>query len=479
MARSLGITYGGFDLGESPYHLHLPVTIESGYSELRIVAQVVVEGTGLANLENREAALSAAFRKPRQDFSYTLGGVTRSYSESDWTGLGIRASSRKLPSEEFMGLAALHEITIEADLPADLAGEDYIVEAERTLSEDSSGRRTVLVSGVSTASAADNESARTKLASVVDAHVAAVVAEVDNTVTWEEIAATESWDKHDQRVRWTRSRRELLADQGTTTDVAAIRDDSLQVRIVSDIRENDPALGGQELDRADVNYSCSVKHQVTKDLVGLYQSEIRKTLIGRIRSAGGTGALAVVTESVTYDQTANTIVANLTVLIANATLIEAYTVGAYEAARGVNRVPVWSGDPHARALLASPGELVRSSTVAVLVVGDRTEALQAARDLIGAEWEPGSFGKSGSGVPDRAMTGPQAAQRGLGGSGGGWLRIGESIGGIRTKRLGQNAQALDVTAAVLTGVDDYVVPVTDPRTPTGFRPGSRVSSVAR
>lgn len=464
MARALTIDYGGFTLGDPPYSLHLPVSITSSYRQTTITAQVVVTGTSDTDLEQNEQALEAAFRKPRQAVTYTKNGASRSYSESNRTALFIEASSRKIPDADFMGLATLYEIGISWRQPANLAGEDFLLDVTSVVTEDLSGIRSIEVRGQCTADDGANQSARTQLASVIDSAVSDAQDEVDNSATWEEISESESWDRYDQIVTWSRTVRELIADQGASgRDVSSIRNDRLSVAVNLQ-SPGDATNAAQRLIPVIADFSCNVRHTVTTNLAAVYADEVRPLMLTRIRAAlGGNGSsLAIVDEVKEFDQNSNTLRAQLSILAASTTLLEAQQTVSIQATRGVSLTPVWDGNQHSRAITPAPGELVRTDTVAVLVLGGPGEALAQARSLIDREdWIPESFEDGSPGQRQGgAIEGDEAAQVGLGGTNGGWLVIAESEPQTIQSVIGKELQ-FTVTALTLSRASVYVVPQTE------------------
>lgn len=465
MARALTIDYGGFTVGDPPYSLHLPVSITSSYRQTTISAQVVVTGTSITDLEDNEQALEAAFRKPRQAVTYTKDGSSRAYSEANRTALFIEASSRKIPDADFMGLATLYEISMSWRQPANLAGEGYLLDVSSVVTEDLSGIRTIEIRGQCTADDGANQSARTQLASVIDSAVSDIQDEVDNAATWEEISDTESWDRYDQIVTWSRTVRELIADQGASgRDVTSIRNDSLSV--VVDIQSpGDATSASQRLIPVVANFSCNVRHTISTSLATIYTSEIRPLMLTRITAALGGGSIAIVDEVKEFDQTSNTIRAQLSILAATTTLLESRLTVSTQATRGVSLVPVWDGNQHSRAITPAPGELVRTDTVSVLVLGGPGEALAQARALIGREdWIPESYEDGSPGQRQGgAIEGEEAAQVGLGGLDGGWLVMAESEPQTVQTVVGREQQ-FTVTALTLARASVYVVPQTEKST---------------
>lgn len=468
MARALTIDYGGFTVGDRPYSLHLPVSITSAYRQTTISAQVVVSGTSITDLENNEQALEAAFRKPRQVVTYTKDGSSRVYSEADRTALFIEATSRKVPDADFMGLAALYEISISWRQPANLAGEDFLLELNSVLTEDFSGKRTIEVRGQCTADDSANQSARTQLASVIDGAVSDVQDEVDDSATWEELASTESWDRYDQIVTWSRTVREIIADQGTTaTNISSIRNESLSV-VVNIPSPGDATFDTQRLIPALADFSCNIVHTVTTNIAAVYASEVRPLMLARIRAALGSGTIAIVDEVKEFDQSDNTLRARLSVLVAKTVVLESQRVTAISSTRGITMTPVWDGNQHSRAITPAPGELVRTDTAAVLVLGGAGEALAQARALIDREaWTPESF-EDGSPGPNQggAISGEEAATVGLGGAGGGWLIVAESEPQTVESIIGK-AETFRVTALTLSVASVYVAPQVSQQGGTG------------
>lgn len=477
MARALTISYGGFTIGDPPYSLHLPTTISSNYGRTTIAAQVVVTGTSVGDLESNEQALEAAFRKPRQNITHTKNGITRTFTEADRTALFIEASSRKVPDADFMGLAALYEISISFERPADLSGEDFLTGVSSVVTEDFSGKRTIEVRGQVTADSTTPRSARTQLAAVVDTFVGTVQDEVDSGATWEEIAATETWDRRDQKASWSRTVREIIADQGASgRDVASIRNESLSVA-VQFAAPGDASFESSRLIPVIANYSCNVVHTSTTDLASVYTTEIRPLMLTRIRAGLGAGSIAIVDEVRDFDQSDNTIRARLVILAATVELLEAEYIEGDAAQLGVSLIPVWDGGQHSRAIVPAPGNLVRTDTVSVLVLGGESAARARAAGFFPRPiWSPESYGRvGGGGGLGGAISGEEAAAIGSGGSGGGWLVIAETTPQLKTSVVGRG-QTFRLTTATLTRTSVYVVPRVRPQ--TGLGDSRTFSSVA-
>lgn len=358
MARLLKISYAGLTLGlggNASITLTDKYRAAYSYADFTITADVVVRSATRSTFLTAEAALITAFRKPDQDLDVELGGTDRhSFAAASGTGFNARATCEKVGGEEDTANSARYRISVTVQLPADLSGRDGRQSSSVSVDSTPSGKRTVVIEGVYTATSS-NPTAMAQYVSVGTTYCDSVITAIGgtfdlltpvNTGSGFGAAAGFSYDDQNRVVRFRRVYEEVIYNEGAgAAQVSGVRQQSLVIERTKPTKSGDPAANSAPLTQARAAYSCSVDKNVNTDLATLWEGTIRPHLVAEIAAAAG-GTVVVVNDTVRYGRSENTISAELDCLVRSTGLIYAKLEFEDVIPAGRQLVPVWSGDPY-------------------------------------------------------------------------------------------------------------------------------------
>jgi len=373
-ARDFTIVYGSQTIGGNGESIAFPIvgklTTAESPEEFSCSFSFLVSGTSPANFEDNLSTVRTAFRKPNQSLTITVGDTqTRDtwYSFDHQTGTGFNATPEitKEAAEEDSGLLQRLTVSIEIQLPADKLGIEDGQLGRRTTNVSvetaASGRRTLIIDGVYTATTT-NETAVAQYAASIDAYALAVHQAYDSGATWELVE--DRTNIEDTAIAGTspdadigkgkvctfrRAYEELLIPQaGTPNDAEIIR----QRFRCQTLKFNRDTVGGlavsTDSDRLMIAYNCEIDTAKTgTDLVQTYEEKVRGFIYDEARDMTGIeSGLIIYKETVDYNFDTNEIAATMEVggvagdlNTASVEIEDAYSD------TGQTLVPVWSGDP--------------------------------------------------------------------------------------------------------------------------------------
>ena len=263
---------------------------------------------------DRLEALEAAFRTPRGDLLITFSGdAWIDLKHSDNSALNVDARFIKAGGDYDTGTSRKYTLTIEGQMPADLAGQSGRQSSNVKISTDSSGIRTVTISGVYTAIAGNTALAQH------DANVAtyttAVITALGGTFELVEPITVDHDDANDI-ANFTRTFREVIFNQSAgTLDDPEIKSQSIVVS-ASTTAPGDSPLGTQIAQEigAPLKTSGSVLRPVqltvqanmhvdkdqTTDLRGLWEGKLRSHL-RNVALSYANGTAYITEERPTFD----------------------------------------------------------------------------------------------------------------------------------------------------------------------------------
>ncbi len=371
MARTFQVNYGGYVVGLSGDDSEVKPTdkfrMDQDYTTVSCTFEVIVLGASASAFQSAEAALIAAFTKPDQALTVTLGGSTRlTFDPSSNTGFNAQPGIEKLGGVEDTDRSARYRITVAMGLPADLSGKDGRQSSSVAVTVDPAGIKTVTLSGVYTA--LSSNSARAQFESAIATYVAAVKSTLSIT-DWELVGRpTEEDDDNGKVLRFSRVYRELIHNQGIgTVDVAGIVNDRLRIRRNDGATNDTTELGQTEpLRSLSLSYTCFVDRGTSTDLDGFYESTIRPHLINQATDIAGTGVI-VTDETPTFDIAANRVYVDMRLEADTGTGLLAATVETEDiVSSGEVRFVLWDGNPFRRDVYQGPQSHVRRRRKSIL-----------------------------------------------------------------------------------------------------------------
>jgi hypothetical protein len=315
MARTnpFSITYGGRQVGGSTvYQLFGPYVFDKSFTNLRLVFDVLITADTVANLKTYSDNLQTDFSKrltDAQTLVIDLDGNSWTYTMGT-TLLNAEASIAKTGNEETdRGRSRMYTVTIEAELPADDNGlRDVKVHVEM----EPSRRKVVTMKGVYTADS--DADAKENYQTNFDAEATNFLAAIDAAANWELVNEDYSLDRqmdvyddpYPHTCEFARQYVELLYPQGTTTDVAAIRDHRV---IFSNMRQHpgDSTESVKRLQRVVATYDCSVDVDQSTDLHSVFENTVKSNIKTNFVSEFSPSVYAVEEQRVSYDETNNRI----------------------------------------------------------------------------------------------------------------------------------------------------------------------------
>ena len=316
--RTLRFVYGALTIGAgqsgSNYTLTGIYDFDESYPVALLSFRVAINAATPASFLTSEAALIAAYTKPDQKLEVKLSSTTRhTYdpSSSVNTGFNQRADCSRVPGSIHTDRSGLYECTVSVELPADLSGRAGRLTSSVDVQEDSSERRTCVITGVYTA--LSNKAARAQFAAEIDGYADGVITGLSGT--WEKVrdpvAQSDDQDKH---LRFVRVFREIKRDQSAAgADLAAVVNPSMIIRRALVATES-PVGTAEPPARLQVEYSADVKFSETTDLDALWTDTIRPYALTEIESVANISIWAVNEETVRFDPSNNRLEATLDII---------------------------------------------------------------------------------------------------------------------------------------------------------------------
>ena len=420
VTRELSITYGGVTVGgTSDVYLldhSYPRTVRGDYESITATCTVQVVGSSEALFVANCKALETEFMEPYQDVAITLGSESWAYSHASNTGVLARPSWEVVPHPSNSARSRLYECSVTVQRPADYTGKAGLRVAQITVTTDLSGRRTLDVAGTYTS--LSSAGATAQFTSAYPTYLGTL--ETALTGTWERGAVSYTADDEDKVITFRVASSEPGYSQAGSSDHAAIKGQSLTVSR-TELGPGDRP-GVVRLRTLAVAYEATIVRSVTTDLDGFYHATIKPFLLARVRDIAGSASIALVRQSPSYDHENNRITVALEVMAAGGSGLLAHSeVTQDEDREPIQLVPVWDGNPFARASMPVPAHSTRAITITKLMLG-------AASSSRGGEGGGGGGGGSWGSINDAfgGLIGGAMGQTSLGGGGG----ISDAFGGL-------------------------------------------------
>lgn len=314
VTRTLKITYGSFVLDSTgDYYIDGRWTVQKDYDKAALSCVVVVQNETAATFITSCQSIEAAFRIPRQRLKVEVDSTTVfDLHPTGSTGFNAEPSIEKLDDDVATGRSRRYRVTVRCELPADLSGQSGRRLASVTLDQDASKRRRISVAGRYTAVPGGSDSALTQYQNSAAAYRSALITAIGGGGTFDLIQDVATRDDSDKNCDFVFVLQEdLYGPTSATLSHASIR--GAAIRFAADqAAPGDAPSGVKRLQRVVVSIDCSVDNDVSTDLEGLWTTEIRPWLISQARTRFGASAVARVGDTPTYDRTANTISATVT-----------------------------------------------------------------------------------------------------------------------------------------------------------------------
>jgi hypothetical protein len=313
ITNPFSIEYGGQSVGgaSSTYQLLGPYVIDKSYDSLRLVFDVVVVGTSIANLQSLSDTLETAFQKrltASDTLKVTMGGNTWTYTHGT-TILKTRASISKSGNPETdRAFSRAYTCVVEGELPASAAADGGLRDVEVVVNFEASRQKTVTFRGTYTATSAGDAKARYE--SNGDTLVAGYLDVVDDAATWELVDESYTLDREQADsgpsphiLNWTRQYLELLAEQSQgSLDDGQIKDHRITFTDLGQY-PGDSSQDASRLRRVVGSYDCAVDIEQTTNLRSVYDSKIKPHLRQLFQSNFQPQQFAVEEERISYDET--------------------------------------------------------------------------------------------------------------------------------------------------------------------------------
>jgi hypothetical protein len=390
VTRELSVTYGATTVGgtSAVYLLHGPVRIDKSYDRVTVSFQVAcTDISSEANFAATAQALEAAFRKPWQALTITLGSTTvASYSHTSNTGYNAQPSIQETGDERYeTGRSRLYAISVTCEVPADLSGQSGRRYSSVALEKSPAGQNTVTISGRYTA--LSGNSARAQYEASIEAYVSAVLTAIGGT--YEKVAETASADDQNKNLDFARTYLELLYNQsqGTLDNTTIFRHSVLYTRQA--VGPGDAPRGNaRRLERVSAVYEAWVE-KATTDLESVYQNTIRPFLLAQVQEIWTPSLLALIEEGTPMmDRTAQRIQGTLTfaMVTTGSGVLEYAERSRIENEPGVVFTPVANGNALAKHVDDGPARRLRTMSRRSRIVGERSPSDGAFRLGDGFKW---------------------------------------------------------------------------------------------
>lgn len=397
MAITFSITYAGVTVGGSSayYLLHCgegeaPMRLSKNNATFTLSAFVVCRGSSVSEFTTKADALEGAFRTLAGDLSYTFGSSTTSFTQSGNTGMNARPSIEKVGSLKFdTDRSRLYQISVALTLPADASGKNGLREGSIEIRTEPSGRITATIAGAVTA--LSSASAYVQAGTCI----AAMVSDLTTALSLTMQAVEPRWIKYDDRNKeatFVHTLREILyAESSGGLDHASITTNQFAIERAEtypgDHNGNGPPV------RLAAVYSADVAKAVV-DLPGFWNSTIKPWLISRLRSIAAAGGVAILELKPSFDLWNNRVSASAVMLACVSSTWGRRITTETEEETATRLVPVWNGDPYARA--KSQGFATKRLTITETVI--RFGGSSAAPAGAGGSAGGFQFGSNGGGT---------------------------------------------------------------------------------
>jgi len=317
VTRSYTLVYGSLTVGGSTDYL-IPgkVTFTKGYETSTVAFQVLVQSTSDATFATNCATVEAAFRLPRQAFSWTVNSqthlsFTHSSGASGNTGFNAAPTITKSGAKADTGNSRLYDVSITFQMPADLSGQSGRQSGNVVVDYDPSRRIVITITGRYTALASNN--AKAQYDAAIGSYSSAALSAYGSGLTFDLVREDINPDESDKVCDFTRVYQQVLyAPTSGGLSHASIRSSSIRYARQRPAPGDSPGKSARRLETVAATIDCHVDNTVTTGIWALYADSIRPYLISQAQSKFSPSSTAIVDEVRDFDPSGNRLTATLT-----------------------------------------------------------------------------------------------------------------------------------------------------------------------
>ena len=372
VTRELSIVYDTLTIGGGSDSLLLDgeYTLSEGPDQMSLTCSFVVVGTSEADFDAELDAVESALRTPRKRLRVILGAATL-YDFNPAVNTGYNC----IPNLSKPGDATVdsgRSCRVNASFTMDLPAEKYLQSGRRDstvqFSKDEADRRHIIVSGEYRADPSGGTS-KSAYDSAISSYIASITSLLGGT--YDKINEQITYNDTNTILNFTYELLEILFNQNAgTLDDEDIIDPQLSARVVREWPGDTPGGGVQRKVEIEVNYTCAIDAERTKDLVWKYEGGLRthifQTAVDGFSSGGSAALLA---ESFDPDRYSNRITATMRILVVGSGVLSFIKTVTIDDNFGVSLIPVYNGNVFARYKFDGPATRRRTTTTTKTVVG--------------------------------------------------------------------------------------------------------------
>ncbi len=454
---------------------------------------VFVGGTSYANFLLHCQQAEAAYRTPRQRFRVSFSGtvfddLNPAAASGGNTGFNQDATIEKLGEDFDTSRSRGWRITVEAQLPADLAGQSGRQDSSVRVDFDPARRRKIAISGRYTAIGAND--GRAQYNASIATYAAAIQASVAAGATFELVRESATSDDADKNLDFEQEYEELIYDQSSgTRDNSAIKQGRYAYSR-QQIAPGDSDPGTRRLEIIDIDFECWIDKTVTTDLAGFWQSTLKTYLITEARSKFSLGQIALTDHQHRVDYSQNRIFGRMQIQATSsggANLIQSRYTTKVETDIGKVFRGTWDGNIFSHHVYDGKVKQIRTRTFTKLLLGGAGAGGGSSGGSSGAAiggsfgggvvaggsvsfsfmngFSIGAFGGPYTGASQTALVqaamsdGPPPGGEEAGGGGGGglsgWVPIGDMVT-ITPITIGSDGYQIECSEVERVLIDRYV-----------------------
>jgi hypothetical protein len=392
LTRTLSITYGTFEVGGSTAR-----RIDGGYSLTETGDRVQCEysffviASSAADFKSQVAAVEAAFASQRETLTIKLDSQTiHTFAPTDGTGQDAFVTLEKGIDEG--DTARSRRYTVRVDMGRDTTGSSNGArEVTVTTTFDLSRRRQIEIAGEWVGGSGGTASAR--YSAGIEARVTSIMTSLNVTV-YELCDEQIETNTQNTICRFKRIYDEILFGQPTGGPVdhpAIVRQTFVITRHESAQAEGGGVSAGTLIGSGNrggstqavkpkgngrattvkCDYQCNVRFDKSTDLKGLWDGTIKGAILTRARAIFASDVVAILDESVSFDQDYNTIKATILAQVASkGDVLSARLETEDTVKKGHILIPVLTADrnPYAKYIFRGPGQITRRVMETVSVI---------------------------------------------------------------------------------------------------------------
>lgn len=366
VTREFKIIYGSITLGAGTSYIidgTDPIQLSKNYGVASVTATIIVTGATETAFNTNCTTLEAAFRVPRATLQVILGSTTMwDYNATNNTGFNARPNISKPGSKHDTGRSRRYTISVEVDLPADLAGQNGRVMSSVNLTETDSRRLRLIVSGSYTA--LNSNTARGQYLASIDTYCSSLISGFGGT--WEgpfDIKAEA--DDANKLLNFSRTYEKLIYDQSSgTLDNTWIRRQSININVLQEgPGDSKPGSFAHRLATVTADYEAAIDSTLTQDLENVWLTVVKPWLLENVRSAAGSNGIALISQRVNFDWAENRISANLICLAAASGGLISINISTKDTHdKGIILIPVWNKERFSKHEFQGPASIIRVIT---------------------------------------------------------------------------------------------------------------------